>query len=214
MRRRRRATLSAQDREKSRFLFEPLATVLEDECPDLDTLLQRLKANGVPLDTLSELLLRQLVIDDARVKRVPAIRQACEDFDDGSKDFEQAHRKLKKASFMLDAPMLGVRPPATLELLDACASILGEVRATFYRVLMARWGKAATGAPRRERELKGLGISRDDARELYKVVKLAAHHVGLSGVSWQYGMQRCPACNNPAPALFGAGAKAAPVKRG
>src|SRR5207245_6974748 len=77
-RRRRRASLTLEEREQFAFVFDRLAGVNPDERPDLETLLERLKAEGVSLEApkdaglgaLGVSLLAQLALDASDLVRV------------------------------------------------------------------------------------------------------------------------------------------------
>lgn len=208
-------SITPGERAQFSFLFDRLGT---NDRLNLEEILDRLKgAGGVDLDNLDRLkpsgpvspdnlsasLLLQFVLDGHHRVRT---RQAWEAWAEELASFDKAIQLLQaKGVTHLDAPALGVRPPAFRELLDALSRALHEVSQTACRmveVLSARAPKRR-GAPKRAKADLPLGISEEDTRELLRLVKVAAKNAPLGGPTVTYGMPPpCPECGNPAPRLF------------
>jgi hypothetical protein len=204
-----------EDRRRFDFLFERLGRLRNagnnpDDCPDVDTILKRCKADGVSLEDLSFHLLLQLA-EYSNPPSVAMLRQMQEEVDAGVKRFEQALKHLHRVETLVRVP--GVFPASVFELLDRCAVVLQAAKTRAHRMVAgrqmfeARQGAKATGRPRRlSGDLEALGISRDDARELRRAVRMVARVAPLrsgEGVSVKYvGYDRCSECDNPAPLLF------------
>lgn len=207
--------ITSVERAQFSFLFDRLG---ENDRLNLEEILDRLKAAGrvslenldrlkpsgpVSPDNLSLLLMIQLAHDghdSVRAREAWAAR--VEDL----ASFDEARKRLQmKGAIALDAPALGVRPPAFRELLNALSRALHEVSQTarfMVEHLSARAPKQR-GSPRRERVGLPPGINRDDGRELLRLVKVAAKNAPLGGPTITYGMPPpCPECGNPAPRLF------------
>jgi hypothetical protein len=203
------ASLTPAEQATLSFPFESLKT---SQALSLKKLLGKLIAKGVSLDALGDALFYQRILDGRNSVRT---REAWEAWVRDLTRFAKARRRLQKRGAALDAPALGVRPPAFRELLDALSRALEEVSQRAVRMvelLKARelkqrtrreGGHLAPGAPRREKAALPPGIGRDDARKLFSAVRVASRHAPLGEPTIRYDMPPpCPRCGNPAPELF------------
>lgn len=208
------------ERAQFSFLFDRLD---EKERSNLEEILDRLKAAGrvdlenldrlkpsgpVSPNNLSALLMVQFALDGFDSVGVREWHVA---FVEDVVRFDRARKKLQKYGHLLDAPALGVRPPAFQELLDALSRAIHEGAQRWRRMLemdaarekaKRRPGKKVR-RPLRETVALPPGIARDDARELLRLTRLAAKNTPPGGWTITYGMPPpCPQCGNPAPLLF------------
>jgi hypothetical protein len=115
---------------------------------------------------------------------------------------------------------VGIPASAIFELMDACDLMIQRAQMTARQLATARCaiesrrGAKATGLPKKrpgrpaiDSDLQAIGVSRDDARNLRRVVRVVRDFAPLrygAGVSLTHvGYTRCPTCQNPAPSLFG-----------
>jgi hypothetical protein len=208
-------SLSAQERQQFSFLFDHLDKA---NCDNLDVILDGLKAKGVPMDTLAVFLSGQLASDKAR--ETDSI-EAVESLEETTRLFDEVCGRVRKAAPMLDAPELGVRPPALIALLDACSAVL--------RIKCIQWSEGLNLRKRMNPKLGRVGGPErplvDEISVGGKVVKLEALHTGgqdlrdlrklvrSAAARWRKRRSQagdlayaipapCPHCGNPAPLLW------------
>jgi hypothetical protein len=197
------------------FLFDHPDKAKRD---DLAEILDRLKAEGVPMDTLAVFLSGQLAFDMARETD---FIEAVESLEETARLFDEVCRRVRKAAPMLDAPELGVRPPALIALLDTCSTVLRIKCIQLSKWLNLRKGMnpklGRVGRPERPLvdeisvggkvvKLEALHIGREDLRDLRQLVRSAARRwrkrQSQAG-EWAYAIPApCPHCGNPAPLLW------------
>lgn len=212
--------ITSEERAQFSFLFDGLS---ESDRSNLEEILDRLKASGrvdlenldrlrasgpVSPDNLSVLLLFQFVSDGLNPVRIREWHAA---FVEDLVRFDKARMRLQKYGDFLGAPALGVRPPAFRELFDALSRALheaGQTRRLMLEQLSARERQGRRPGKKVRRPLREVvdlppGISRDDKRELLRLVRLAAKNAPFKRPTITYGMPPpCPQCGNPAPQLF------------